>query len=196
MRRRRARRSLDDFCRLFFSGGRGRPEIKGYRLDDVVAALKEIEPGTDWKAHFARRVETPTEAPPLDGITSAGWKLAYTDKPTDLFAARSRFRGVNLTDSIGLLLGPEGAVSDVVPDKRAAQARPRSGNEGGRGQRPALFGHGLGTAVANTRRGGKLDLLVETGDFFKTSGLDYHDGPPLPRTWRRATVPRTCSRTS
>ena len=40
---------------------------------------------------------------------------------------------------------------------------------------------GLRTAVANTRHGGKLDLLVESGDFFKTHGLDYHDGVRYPR---------------
>ena len=114
-------KSLDDFCKAFFGGGQGRPEVKGYSLDDVVKALNAVAPH-DWKAHFARRVEVPADAP-LEGITGAGWKLAFTEKSSDLFAAQeSTSRGVNLSDSIGLLLGPEGAVADVVPEKPAAKA--------------------------------------------------------------------------
>ena len=40
---------------------------------------------------------------------------------------------------------------------------------------------GLKTAVANTKTGGKLELLAESGDFFKTHALDYKDGAKYPR---------------
>jgi predicted metalloprotease with PDZ domain len=175
-------KSLDDVCRAFFGTGRGKPEVKGYKLDDVLAAIKEVEPSTDWKAHFARRVEAVADAPPLEGIAGAGWKLAFAEKPSELFAAQEGLsRGVNLLDSLGLSLGAEGAVSDVVPGLPATKAGLAPGMKvlavNGRRYSPDA----LKTAVANTKTGGKLELLVESGDFFKTHAIDYAGGARYPR---------------
>jgi hypothetical protein len=40
---------------------------------------------------------------------------------------------------------------------------------------------GLKKAVAVTNTGGKLELLAESGDFFKTHALDYKLGARYPR---------------
>ena len=79
-------KSLDDFCTAFFANGEGKPAVKGYRLEDVISALNAVAP-SDWKTYFARRVEVAAESPPLEGITGGGWKLTYTEKPTDLFGS-------------------------------------------------------------------------------------------------------------
>src|SRR5262249_51391108 len=42
------RRSLDDFCRRFFGGSGGRPAVKPYTFEDVVAELNAVAP-YDWK---------------------------------------------------------------------------------------------------------------------------------------------------
>ena len=39
----------------------------------------------------------------------------------------------------------------------------------------------LKTAVANTKTGGKLEVLVESGDFFKTHAIEYAAGARYPR---------------
>jgi predicted metalloprotease with PDZ domain len=178
-------KSLDDFCRAFFGGGRGTPEVKGYKLDEVFAALKAVEPSTDWKAHFARRVEIVAEAPPLEGIAGAGWKLAFAEKPSELFAAREgTSRGVDLLDSIGLALSAEGAVADVVPGTPAAQAGLAPGMKVLAVNGRRYSADGLKTAVANTKAAGKLELLVESGDFFKTHAIEYTAGARYPRLER------------
>ena len=64
----------------------------------------------------------PNESPPLEGITSGGWKLVYQDKPSPMFEASESGKGLNLTPSIGLLLNGEGKVLDVVPDGPVAKA--------------------------------------------------------------------------
>jgi predicted metalloprotease with PDZ domain len=174
-------KSLDDFCKAFFGSGTGKPEVKGYSLDDLVKALDAIAP-YDWKSHFARRVEGIADTPPLDGITGAGWKLAFAEKPSDLFAAQEDLsRGVNLADSIGLALGTDGAVADVVPEKPAAKSGIAPGMKviAVNGRRYAA--DALKSAVVNTKTGGKLELLVESGDFFKTHALDYTGGAKYPR---------------
>jgi predicted metalloprotease with PDZ domain len=174
-------KSLDDFCKTFFGGVTGKPAVKGYRFEDVVETLNAVAP-YDWKAYFQRRVEVVAEAPPLEGITEGGWKLAFTDKPTDLFGAiEGLSKGLNLTDSIGVQVSGEGLVGDVVPDGAAAKAGLAPGMKllavNGRRFTP----DGLKSAIAATKAGGKLELLVESGDFFKTHAVDYHGGLRYPR---------------
>jgi predicted metalloprotease with PDZ domain len=177
-------KSLDDFCRAFHGAGTGKPEVKGYKLEDVLAALNAVAPH-DWKTHFQRRVEAVADAAPLEGITGAGWRLAFAEKPSDLFAAQEgASKGVNLLDSIGLSLAAEGAVADVVPEKPAAKAGLAPGMKVLAVNGRRFSADGLKTAVANTKNGGKLELLVESGDFFKTHAVEYTSGPRYPRLER------------
>ena len=174
-------KSLDDFCKAFFGFAPGKPVVRGYRLENVIEALNAVAP-YDWKAHFQRRVELVAEVPPLEGITSGGWKLVFAEKPTELFAsAEGLSKGVNLADSIGVAVGGDGLVGDIVPESAAAKAGLAPGMKllavNGRRFSP----DGLKAAVAATKSGGKLELLAESGDFFKTHALDYKLGARYPR---------------
>ncbi len=174
-------KSLDDFCKAFFGSGSGKPEVKGYNFENVLDALNAVVE-RDWKAYFARRVEVAAETPPLEGITEGGWKLTYTEKPTDLFATMEGLsRGANLTDSVGFAVSADGLIGDIVPDSAAAKAGLAPGMKliAVNGRRFAT--DYLKTAVAATKSGGKLELLAESGDFFKTHALDYTGGARHPR---------------
>jgi predicted metalloprotease with PDZ domain len=179
------KKSLDDFCRLFFGGEGGKATVRGYTFDDVVAALNEVAP-YDWKAHWARRVSLPAEQPPLGGITEGGWRLGYGETPTamqEAGLAQSK-GGQDLTASIGLLVGSGGVVADVVPGAPAAKAGLAPGMKliavNGRKWSPEL----LSAAVAATRKGGPLELLAENGEFYKAHKLDYQGGAKFPRLER------------
>ena len=177
-------KSLDNFCRAFHGSGTGKPEVKGYKLEEVLATLNDVAPH-DWKTHFQRRVEAVTESPPLEGIMGAGWRLAFAEKPSDLFAAREgTSRGADLLDSIGLAFAAEGAVADVVPDRPSAKAGLAPGMKliAVNGRR--FSADGLKATVANTKTGGKLGLLVESGDFFRTHAIEYTGGARYPRLER------------
>ncbi|HVL13368.1 MAG TPA: hypothetical protein VM529_12445 [Gemmata sp.] len=177
-------KSLDNFCRAFHGSGTGKPEVKGYKLEEVLATLNDVAPH-DWKTHFQRRVEAVAESPPLEGIMGAGWRLAFAEKPSDLFAAREgTSRGADLLDSIGLAFAAEGAVADVVPDRPSAKAGLAPGMKliAVNGRR--FSADGLKAAVANTKTGGKLELLVESGDFFRTHAIEYAGGARYPRLER------------
>lgn len=177
-------KSLDDFCTAFFGGGPGKPAVKGYQLNEVLDALNAVAP-YDWKTHFQRRVEVVAEAPPLEGISGGGWKLSFAEKPTELFAAMEGLsKGVNLSDSIGISVSGDGLVGDIVPSGSAAKAGLAPGMKllavNGRRFSP----DGLKTAVTATKSGGKLELLAESGDFFKSHALDYAGGARYPRLER------------
>ena len=87
---------------------------------------------------------------------------------------------MNLTPSIGLLLGEDGKVADIVPDGPAAKAGIAPGMKlvAVNGRRYSAAG--LREAVAETKTGGKLSILTETGDFFKTHAVEYNRGARYP----------------
>src|SRR5262249_24607912 len=119
--------------------------------------------------------------PPLDGITAAGWKLVYGEKPTTMFeAGETNNKALNLMPSIGLLVGTDGKVLDVVPDGPAAKAGIGPGMKlvAVNGRKDA---DSVNTAeVAETKTGCKRELLTETGEFYKTHAVDYKGGARYP----------------
>jgi predicted metalloprotease with PDZ domain len=135
-------------------------------------------------------VEVVAESPPLGGITGGGWELRYAEKATELFATMEALsKGVSLLDSAGFSAGGDGLVGDVVPDSPAAKAGLAPGMKllAVNGRR--LTPEGLKGAVAATKSGGKLELLAESGDFFKTHALDYKGGARYPRLDRKGGAP-------
>jgi predicted metalloprotease with PDZ domain len=180
----KGQRSLDDFCRRFFGGTGGAPRVSPYNFDDVAAALEAVAPG-DWKTFLRRRVTATSEQAPLEGIRLGGWKLTYADKPSDIHkgwaAARKR---IDLSSSLGLWLGPDGTVSDVVRGKPADRAGVSPGMKllavnGRRWTQERLT-----DALEAARKAGRVVLLLEDDDFFRTFTLEYQGGPRFPRLAR------------
>ena len=66
-------KSLDDFCRRFYGAPNTSPKVVTYTLDDVIAALNEVQPH-DWRAFFHARIDEITEHAPLGGIEGGGWR--------------------------------------------------------------------------------------------------------------------------
>jgi predicted metalloprotease with PDZ domain len=183
------KKSLDDFCRAFFGGSDGRPAVKTYTFDDVVEALNRVAV-YDWRGHLERRLRATGAAPPLEGLTRAGWKLGFRADPGEFLQARDEEeKTVDLTSSIGLLLKEDGTVTDVVPDRAADRARVGPGMKllAVNGRRWSA--ERLRAAVAATARGGKLQLLLENGEFFETAALDYAEGAKFPELQRDETRP-------
>jgi predicted metalloprotease with PDZ domain len=179
------RRSLDDFCRAFFGGESGPPSLKPYTFDDVVTALNALVP-YDWADFFNRRINEVTPHAPLEGITASGWKLVYTDKPNLEVSDREETSGgLDLTYSVGLRINREGVIDDVVPglaaDKAGLAPRMKLIAVNGRKWSTSV----LRSAVAATKSpGGRLELLAENADFYKTYNVDYHDGERYPHLER------------
>jgi predicted metalloprotease with PDZ domain len=183
-------RSLDDFCRRFFGGDGGVPEVKPYTFEDIVTGLNAVVP-YDWKALLQRRVTATTEQAPLDGIEASGWRLAYGDKPTDLEKAAAGLKKVlDLSSSLGLLLSPEGTVIDVIPGKAADRAGVGPGMKILAVNSRRWTADRLNLAVAASKKpNSTLELLLEKDDLIRTYRLDYHDGPRHARLERVAKRP-------
>jgi predicted metalloprotease with PDZ domain len=186
-------KNLDDFCRAFLGGESGAPKVVPYTYEDVVAELNRVAP-YDWKGFWAARVATVTPRAPLSGIENAGWKLTYgTERPDMLRAADETNRTTDERFSIGILVNDDGTISDVIPDSPASKAGVAPGV-----RLTAVNGRRYGRdilrdALEATKSGGKLELLVENGEFFETYRIDYTGGLRYPALERVSQKPDVLS---
>jgi predicted metalloprotease with PDZ domain len=174
-------RSLDDFCRRFHGGQSGPPQVVPYTFDDIVRTLNDVAP-YNWAALLRERVTSTAAHAPLGGVERGGWRLIYNDKPNTFVSAREKLNDpLDLTSSLGLLIGKNGEFADVIPGSPAYQAGAGPGMKlvavNGRhwskqGLRDAL------RASKNSQQ--SLELLVEDAQFFKTFSLPYHGGEQNP----------------
>ena len=116
------RRSMDDFCRVFYGPPDGQPTIKTYEFDDVVATLNQIAPH-DWHSFLRERLDSTADTVPLGGITGGGWKLVYSDDANEFLSASDAVSGGgDYTASIGLKVKGDGTVVDSIPGMPAFES--------------------------------------------------------------------------
>ncbi len=116
------RRSMDDFCHIFYAPPDGEPVIKTYTFDDLVATLNQVAPN-DWRSFLRERLDSTGPNAPLGGITGGGWKLVYNDEPNEFIAAGDSVSGgADFTSSIGLRVKGDGSVIDATPGMPAFEA--------------------------------------------------------------------------
>jgi predicted metalloprotease with PDZ domain len=178
------KRSIDDFARAFF-GMRDRDygELT-YTLDDVVATLNRVQP-YDWRGYLQRRVYAVAPEAPLEGINQGGYRLIFTDKPTNWIKVSEMTRkAMDLTYSGGLTVGMDGKVGSVLWDSPAFNAGITIGTEivAVNGRKFDEEGMGLKQAIRDAAAGGASpELLIHDGDVYRTVRLDWHGGLRYPR---------------
>ena len=97
-------KSLDDFCRRFFAGSQSDPLVKPYTFDDVVAALDAVTP-YDWRTMLNTRVSNLAPEPPLNGVLNGGWKMGFSDQPSEYQkSTEEEFKSVDEMASLGLVV--------------------------------------------------------------------------------------------
>lgn len=179
------RRSMDDFCRLFYGPPDGQPTIKTYEFDDVVATLNQIAPH-DWHAFLRERLDSISATAPLEGISAGGWKLVYNDDANEFLAAGDAVSGGgDYTSSIGLRVKGDGTVVDSIPGMPASES----------GVSPylriiAVNGRAfsvdeLNRAIANTRSSiGAIVITATNTGTIETHEIHYQGGNRYPHLER------------
>ena len=178
------RRSLDDFASAFFGVDDGSYVTRTYTFDDVVRALNAIA-GHDWASFLRTRIEA--HVAPLDGIAASGWKLVYTDTPSAFQKSNEASRkSSDYAASIGLIVDTKDArITDVRWNGPAFKAGIAPA-----GTLIAVDGHAFTPerfkdAIADAKNGrAPIDLLVKTGDEYRTRHVDYHEGLRYPHLQR------------
>ena len=184
------KKSMDDFAHLFYGGRNTPPEVRTYTFDDVVNTLNQVQP-YDWRAFLTDRVSKIAIHAPLEGLTNAGWKLVYNEKP-NIITRIHQEEGAAYDGSatLGLVVSKEGVVLDAIEDGLAAQKG---------------IGPGMKLLAVNDRKYAQefllaamreartshqpIRLLVENADYIRSVSLDYFDGPLQPHLQREESKP-------
>jgi predicted metalloprotease with PDZ domain len=176
-------RSINDFARAFFGmNDRDYGELT-YTLGDVVATLNRVQP-YDWASYLDRRLNAYSERAPLEGIEQGGYRLVYTDTPTDWFkSGEKKNKAVDLSYSGGFTVSTKDAlVTSVIWDAPAFDAGLTVGSKILAVNGRSFDGDGLKRAIAAAANSkAPVRLLVESGDTFRTLELDWHGGLRYPR---------------
>jgi predicted metalloprotease with PDZ domain len=179
------KRSLDDFCHAFFGGSSGRPEVRPYTFDDLVAALNGVA-RSDWRAFLNRRLTSTDPTPPLGGIEASGWRLLYNDKPNLAISFQEhRSKGADVSSSLGFNVGENGRITDVIPNSPAARAGVTAGS-----RVIAVNGRRFSTeqlhdvVKASAKATAPIELILESDEYYSTARIDYHGGERYPHLER------------
>ncbi|SEM21517.1 glycyl aminopeptidase. Metallo peptidase. MEROPS family M61 [Pseudoxanthomonas sp. GM95] len=182
------KKSLDDFAKAFFGVDDGSYVTHPYTFEDVLAALDGVA-HDDWAGFLKAHVQT-VQPSLLDGLAASGWKLVYTDTPSEYEAqynshpqsARHRY---NFAWSIGLTMNDDGTVNDVRWDGPAFKAGVSTG-----AKLVAVDGHeysadALKQAITESKGTSKpVTLLLQFQGSMRTVQVDYHDGLQYPHLVR------------
>lgn len=184
------KRSLNDFCRRFEGGESGPPKVVPYTFEDLARALNDVAP-YDWSRLLHERVgDTSTHAPP-GGIENGGWKLVYNEKANSFEQAVEKLsKSADFTYSLGITVGADGKIEDVIMDSPAYQGGVGPGMRliavNGRKWSPEIVRDALRAAKGTEQ---PIDLLIENAQFFKTYSVAYHEGEKNPHLERVSSRP-------
>jgi predicted metalloprotease with PDZ domain len=184
------RKSLDDFAHAFFGVDDGVWQVqKPYTFGDVVAALNSVV-ANDWATFLRARLDG--TQPFASSIEATGWKLAYTDKPSDYAKAMQKNSkgAAEFTYSLGFNIDKDGKLGDVRWDSPAFNAGLGSGMT-------VVAVNDLGydkATLEDAVKAAKTDkapirLLVREFNRFRTVDVDYHGGLRYPHLERIAGTP-------
>ncbi len=178
-------RSLDDFARAFFGINDGSFLESYYTFDDVVAGLNRVQP-YDGGPFLRKRLDGHGPGAPLDGLARAGWKLVYTDTPTDYIkSGETRAKATDFSYSLGFAVKATGSVINLQWDGVGFRAGLAANASIVAVNNHAYKGEVLKAAVKAAKEGkAPIVLLVKKGNTFRTVSLDYHGGLRYPRLER------------
>ncbi len=181
-------KSLNDFAALFEGyGGNTAPKVVPYTFEDVVNALNTVVPN-DWAGFLRARLDSnAAPAPEMAGIAAlSGYKLTYTEKPNYWSQlAESEAGGIDTRYSLGMQVGQEGRIADVIVGGLADKAGFGPGMRilaiNGRAYSWTLLRAAIQSAKGS---GPAIEFIVENTGYFKVIRMEYHSGETYPQLER------------
>jgi predicted metalloprotease with PDZ domain len=176
----KGKRSLDDFANAFLAAPATHGWVSTYEFADVVRALNVVAP-MDWGAFLRERLDG-TRQPVLNGVERAGFQLVYNDQPNKLISASEKaWNYTNLGYSLGLQVGNDGALSEVLWEGPAFKAGLTNGARLIAVNGRAFSAEVLKDATSQASKDGPLvELMVQDQDDFRTVRIDYRGGLRYP----------------
>jgi len=184
------KKSMNDFCRVFYGGAGGQPDLKTFTFDDVIATLNGVA-AYDWINFLRTRLDSLSPNTPIESVENGGWKIAYNEEPNEIEDIRDQVnRRVTLTLSIGAIIDYEGSVQDIVYDGPAYEAGIGPGMKvkaiNGQQFSPQVLKDAIDAAKTSPS---PIQLIVANGAQVGTYSIDYHGGLEYPHLERDESRP-------
>ncbi len=187
------KRSLDDFLHAFLASANtaaGAPSQPlgpvTYTFADIVQGLKAVAP-FDWEKYLNERLYAHGPGAPLDGLARGGWKLVYTETPSEyLRSLEDQRKAVDFTYSVGFAVSvATGQLTEVRWGGPAYDAGLTLGTAliavNGREYRAERLKAAI-TAAKLSRQ--PIELIVRNLDRYRTVRIAYFDGLKYPQLER------------
>ncbi len=178
------RRSLDDFLRAFTTTTA--PAPVAYTFADIVRALQSVA-AFDWEGWLNQQLQGHGPGAPLGGLERAGWKLVYSEVPSEYVRSLEDQRhALDFTYSVGFAVSMvSGQLTEVRWAGPAYEAGLTTGTllvaVNGREYRPDRLRAAI-TAARATHQ--PFELLVKNLDRYRTVRLGYYGGLSYPQLQR------------
>jgi predicted metalloprotease with PDZ domain len=185
------KKSLDDFAKAFFGVDNGSYVPRTYTFEDVASTLNGVY-AYDWTTFLKTRIQDVQEKAPLDGYARGGYKLVYTDTPTEFMkSAETKNKSTSLSYSLGLSVGSDGVISDVQWGGPAFKAGLTQGLTVMAVNGDAFDADKLKSAVTAALKPENplVELLLKDGGRYKMVKIDYRGGLRYPRLEKIPGVP-------
>lgn len=179
------KKSLVDFERIFLgNGGNTGPLIVTYNFDELVQDLNEVV-AYDWATFLRDRVYKINERADLAGFEQGGYKLVYQDKPSPtarmMMGAGGPRRGIDVWYSLGLRIGNDGSIRDVLWNGPADKAKLAPGERIIAVDGQIFSSDALRSAMRAAKTGSEpIHLIIQADSFVHTAEIDYHGGERYP----------------
>ncbi|HTV59633.1 MAG TPA: M61 family peptidase [Verrucomicrobiae bacterium] len=184
------KKSMNDFCKIFYAGHNGEPALKTYTFEDVVDTLNSLAP-YDWAKFLRERLDGVATKTPVEAVEKSGWTLVYDENPNEMEANSDAVRQLaDMRISIGLLVGEDGTVDDVIHGAPAYVAGMGPGMKiaavNGQQFSIPVLREAVTAAKSSTA---PIQILVADGARYRTFSVDYHDGLKYPHLVRNEKKP-------
>ena len=178
-------KSLEDFAKAFFGSQAGMPDDayapKPVTFEDVTAGLSAVVP-YDWTGFLRSRLDGHGPGAPLKGLERSGWKLAFTEKPTEYVKGlEERNKVSDFAFSLGFNIEKDADLAEVFWGSPAFKAGLSKGDTVIAVNGLAYKAERLKTAVKNAKDDGKpIELLLKNLDHYRTVKVAYTGGLRYP----------------
>lgn len=183
----RGQRGFDDFAKIFFAAREGEWQAKPFTQDEIARTLNGLAP-YDWNAFLTQRLTEKVERAPLNGILQGGYRLAYSDQPTPYFRdTEKRGSEVNLTFSLGIVIGKNGHLTQVIWDSPAFNAGLTTAAEIIAVNGRTYSEEAIKDAIVAAKDGrDPIRLIVKSGSRVRDVPVQWNGGPRYPRLEKAA----------
>lgn len=178
-------KNLRDFMAVYLNkGGEGTPTVVPYDFNELVIDLNQVVKN-DWAGFLSDRVNAIQPHVNAEGIEQGGYKLVYTEKPSELLRARmanGRGAGIDVWFSLGIALDNDGTtISDVRVGGAADKAKIIPGEKIMAVNGRVYSKDALHAAIRQAKNSSvPLHFILQNDQQVVEADVDYHDGDRYP----------------